>query len=446
VSPSTDSTGRKLGPARRLRRHIPTATVLVAIVLGLALFLAACGGGGDGGGGEDSLTLGMTSDVFPALKAPIAKWGKEHGVEVSLREMPADTSAYFDQMRTMLEAASGEVDLFAGDISWPAQFGSNGWLADLSSEFTPAERKAYFPAFVEANEWDGKLYGIPFFTDVGLLYYRKDLLAKAGYSKPPETWDELKEMAKKVMAEDPSITDGFTFTGARYEGGTLLGNEFVETSGGAVINGDEVEADSPQAVEGIETERSMVAEGVSPAAVANYEEGDAEAPFLAGRAVFLRNWAYVFGDIANPELSEIKPSQVGVTSVPRASSSIPPVNVGGGWNLYVNAYSDSQKLAVELAKFISSEAQQKHTAETIGYLPTREAVYDDKKLIESQPAVARGKTEIAETVTPPKSPFYADMSAVMAEQFSESLSGATSPADAADEIQSGLESIVSRGG
>ena len=445
MSLSTDSNPPRPTRARRILRPTAGRATIAALVLGLALLFSACGGSSSSGG-EKSLTLGMTSDLFPALKAPIAKWGSEHGIDVTIREMPSDTNAYFDQMRTMLQAGSGEVDLFAGDVSWPAQFGSNGWLADLSSEFTPEERKAYFPAFVESNEWEGKVYGIPFFTDVGLLYYRKDLLAKAGYSKPPETWDELKEMSKKIMAEDPSISDGFTFTGARYEGGTLLGNEFIETSGGTVINGEKVEAESTQSLEGIETQRSMVTEGVSPAAVANYEEGDAEAPFLAGRSVFLRNWAYVFGDIANPELSEIKPSQVGVTSVPRASTSIPPVNVGGGWNLYVNAYSNSQKAAVELAKFISSEAQQKHTAETIGYLPTREAVYEDQRLIESQPAIAQGKTEISQTVTPPKSPYYADMSAVMAEQFNKSLSGATSPADAAAAIQSGLESIISRGG
>jgi multiple sugar transport system substrate-binding protein len=418
--------------------------ILAVSSIVLATALSACGGGGESN--SHSLTLGMTNDLFPALKKPIEEWGIKHGLDITIREMPSETDAYFDQMRTMLQAGSGEVDLFAGDVSWAAQFGANGWLADLSNNFTPAERKAYFPSFVESNEWEGKVYGIPFFTDVGLLYYRKDLLEKAGYKKPPETWDELKEMSKKVMAENPSITEGFTFTGARYEGGTLLGMEFIDTSGGKVIEGEKVEADSPQAVKGIETERSMVTEGVSPASVANFEEGDAEAPFLAGRSVFLRNWAYVFGDLSNPELSQIKPSQVGIASVPRASKSIPPVNVGGGWNLYVNAYSSNQKKAIELAKFISSEAQQKHTAETIGYLPTRKAVYNDKHLIETQPAIAQGKTEISQTVTPPKSPYYADMSDIMAEQFNEALTGSTSPSEAAAEIQSGLESIVNRGG
>jgi trehalose/maltose transport system substrate-binding protein len=420
-------------------------TALAISLVVLATALSACGGGGSEGS-SNSLTLGMTNDLFPALKKPIEEWGTKHGIDVTIREMPSNTDTYFDQMRTMLQAGSGEVDLFAGDVTWAAQFGANGWLSDLSKEFTPAERKEYLPTYVESNEWEGKVYGIPFFTDVGLLYYRKDLLEKAGYSKPPETWDELKEMSKKIMAENPSITEGFTFTGARYAGGTLLGMEFIDTSGGNVINGEKVEADSPQAVEGLETERSLVSEGVSPASVANFEEGDAEAPFLAGRSIFLRNWAYVFGDLSNPELSQIKPSQVGIASVPRASKSIPPVNVGGGWNLYVNAYSGNQSNAIALAKFISSEAQQKHTAETIGYLPTRKAVYDDKHLIETQPAIAQGKTEISQTVTPPKSPYWADESDLMAEKFNESLSGAIKPSDAASEIQSGLESIVSRGG
>src|SRR5262245_17392566 len=117
------------------KRRAGFLAVATALLLALATALSACGGGDSEGGDSKSLTLGMTNDLFPALKKPIEQWGTQHGIDVTIREMPSDTGAYFDQMRTMLQATSGEVDLFAGDISWPAQFGSNGWIADLSKDF-----------------------------------------------------------------------------------------------------------------------------------------------------------------------------------------------------------------------------------------------------------------------------------------------------------------------
>ena len=83
--------------------------------------------------------------------------------------------------------------------------------------FTPAERAPFLPASLDANVWDGKIYGVPFYWDDGYLFYRKDLLEKSGYSAPPQTWTELPEMAQKVM-KDHNLKYGFTFTGVELRG------------------------------------------------------------------------------------------------------------------------------------------------------------------------------------------------------------------------------------
>ena len=282
------------------------------------------------------------------------------------------------------------------------------------------------------NIWNGKIYGVPFFTDDGFLFYRKDLLERSGYSGPPETWAELQDMASKVM-RDHNLKYGFTFTGANYEGGTVLGMEFIRTAGGNVVNGNTVAADTPQAIQGLTTARSLITGGVSPQAVAEYQEGTVEGPFIAGNSVFLRNWTYMFGLMNDPKQSKVRPSQVGVASVPRTSTSIAPVNVGGGWNLYMNKYSNNQDAAWELMKFMSSPAQQAYTYKTIQYSPTLAALYKDQKLDSAIPfsSLNLGKEQIAQTVTPPKSPFYKDMSAAMATQFQANLLGHTTPEQAA---------------
>ena len=59
-----------------------------------------------------------------------------------------------------------------GDIIWPPQFAANGWIADLSDRFTEADREQFIPGVVAGNTYEGKVYGVPWFTDAGYLYMR----------------------------------------------------------------------------------------------------------------------------------------------------------------------------------------------------------------------------------------------------------------------------------
>jgi multiple sugar transport system substrate-binding protein len=428
------------GPTNRREFMLAGGSTVAAV----ALFgLAACGG--DDAGAKGPVVVAVSPDMVDMMKPKLREYSRRSGQEVKLRVMPADTGQYFDRIRTQLEAGSPDVDVIAGDVSWPAQFGANGWLLDLNEKFPPAERKKYLPATIAANTYKGKIYGIPFFTDTGLLWYRKDLLAKSGISRPPATWAELREMAIQVKKAS-GVKNGYVFTGADYEGGVVLGLEYIRTSGGDVLDGDKVVVASPAAVRGLEIERSMVESGASPEAVANFKEDETGGAFLAGQAVFMRNWPYMFGLIADKKESDIKPDQVGVAQVPVAAGGIPRVNVGGGWNFFINAASERQDAALAVAQFLSAPAQQRTWAVEASYLPTRTKLYSNRTIIDTLPAVARGKQAIFDTTTPPVSPYYSDLSRAMAKQFNASLSGSVSPQGAANALQGELEGIVSRGG
>ena len=148
-----------------------------------------------------------------------------------------------------------------------------------------------------------------------LLFYRKDLLENSGFSEPPKTWDELREMAKKVM-QDSGTRYGFVFQGAINETGTYNGLEYIWTHGGEVLDGDRVVIDTPESVAGLTTEQSMVSDGVTPQAVANYTLLESLTAFLNGDAVFCRWWPGLYGTTSDPEMSKIKPEQVGISSLP----------------------------------------------------------------------------------------------------------------------------------
>jgi multiple sugar transport system substrate-binding protein len=110
------------------------------------------------------------------LRAQISRFNERNRgeVEVELRLAPADTGQYFEKLSTEFQAGEADVDVISGDVIWPAQFAARNWISDLTDLFTPDLRERYIAATVDSNTHEGRVYGVPWFTDAGLLYYRQD--------------------------------------------------------------------------------------------------------------------------------------------------------------------------------------------------------------------------------------------------------------------------------
>jgi multiple sugar transport system substrate-binding protein len=365
--------------------------------------------------------------------------------QIKYREMPSDTGQYFDQLRTEFQAGGGETDVISGDVIWPAQFAAQGWIVDLSDRFTDTDK--FLPGPIEANTYDGKVWGVPWYTDAGLLYYRKDLLEESGFSEPPKTWDEFKEMAEKTRS-DSGTKFGFVFQGAEYEGGVCNECEYIWTNGGNVLDPDDpskVVVDSPESAAAFATARSMIERGVSPQAVTTYKEDESQAAFTNGDAVFLRNWPYVYALLSDPSVSKIKPDQVGIAPLPVAEEGMQSYSTLGGWNFLINAASDKQDEAWEFIKFMTSPEQLKTNAVEGSRLPVRRNLYEDPEVLEKMPIARLGQDILIEHSRPrPVSPVYSDMSLELAEQFNKMLKGDVSPNKAVNALQSELQSIANQ--
>ncbi len=435
--------GRTGTPGGRLFNRRDFLKMGGAGLAGAALLgTAGCGGGGGSFNGQ--ITVGFGREASGTLEKLIAKFNKQSkDITAKWRRMPSDTNQYFDQLRTQFQAQDGSLTLIAGDVIWPAQFAANGYILDLSDRFTESMRGKFLQGPVKSNTYEGKVYGVPWFTDAGLLYYRKDLLDKAGFSGPPKTWEELRQQAQKVM-QDEGTKYGFIFQAAEYEGGTVNGLEYINSYGGQVLDPNDaskVIIDSPESVAGLKSEKSMVADGVSPQAVSTYTEPETDGAFLGGTAVFGRNWPYMYslagtGDFIKPDVIDIAPLPAG-----EGGQSVSGL---GGWNFFINAFADqeAQDAAWEFVKFMTAPEQQKFYALGGSYLPTLTALYDDPDIKESVPTVRLAGEALKNTVPRPVSPVYSDMSLEMAEQFNASLSGDTEPQQAISTLQTELQKIT----
>jgi multiple sugar transport system substrate-binding protein len=411
------------------------------------LGVAGCGGQQQGAGAKELVFAASPDDTGTASKL-VQRFNEQNRGEFQIvyREGAADTGQRFDQLRTEMQAGGENLDVILGDVIWTAQLAANGWIADLSNRFTQEMRGEFLPGSVAAITYEGKAYGVPWFTDTGLLYYRNDLLKKSGFDGPPKTWDELKEMALRVK-EDSGTKYGFVFQGANYEGGVCNGLEQIWTHGGEILDPNDpnrVLADSPEAIAGLTTERSMIEDGVAPEAVAIYKEDESDGLFANGDAVFHRGWPYVYAIFSDPDQSKIRPEQVGVSELPSADGQ-PGNGAVGDQPLYINATSQYQDEAWEFIRWLSAPAQQKFHAVEGSYLPTRIALYDDSEIQRGVPIAALAKEALQHAKPRPVSPYYSDMSLEMADQFHASLNGEVTPEQAARTLQGQLEKMIEEG-
>jgi multiple sugar transport system substrate-binding protein len=288
---------------------------------------------------------------------------------------------------------------------------------------------------------------VPRFLDAGMLYYRRDLLEESGYSEPPKTWEELKEMAAKVV-KDQGTRYGYIFQGADYEGGVCNGLEFVWTHGGEVLDPNDaskVIIASPESVAALATERSMVSEGVAPQGVANYREYESDTTFmLHGDAVFCRNWPGTYSLIFDPN-SKVKLGQMGVSPLPVADGQHRTASCLGGDVLMISVFSEMKEEAWEFVRFFANEESQKTRALEVSLLPTRKALYHDREVKEALPMIAEAKEALLNVRPRPVSARYSEMSRVMALQFNNVLRGNTMPEEAVETLQGELQQIVERG-
>ncbi len=441
------SGGRGAYVARKVSRRkflrIGGAGLAGAALLGVS----GCGGGGGQGGGGSEIVFSFFPDPSGSVQALIDRFNEENesGIQVRLREMPADSGQHFDQLNTEFQSGEINIDVIGGDVIWPAQFAANGYIADLSDRFTEDERGEFLSAPVEANTYEGKIYGVPWYIDAGMLYYRRDLLEGAGFDEPPRTWDELKEQARTVQ-EQAGTRYGFVFQGTEYEGGVVNALEYIWTSGGDVLEGeDTVVIDSPEARRGLEIERSMISDGVAPEGVSQYKEQESATLFLSGDSVFMRNVPRMYALASDPAESSIDPEQIGIAALPVAEEGLQSYSSLGGWNLFMNANAKDPDAAYEFIRFMSALEQQKFRSIEGSVLPTRQELYEDEEVLQNVRVAELGQEAIQNTRPRPVSPFYSDMSLRMAGQFVRSLKGDATPDEVLATLQEELEEIVDQG-
>lgn len=384
--------------------------------------------------------------------------GHRGSIRVEWREMERESDAHRRSLIADLASEEGGIDLMASDVVWTAELARNGWVEDVTDRLYDAfDRDALLAPARESAMHRLRYWGVPWYTDAGLLFFRRDLLAAAGFPDPPATWDELADMARRVKQES-GVAYGLVFQGAQYEGGTVNAAEFIWSAGGDLITSrptvtglvvravteiDSVKVGSAEAARGLDLARSLISDGIAPEAVIDFREEDALEAFARGDAVFMRSWPYAYALLAQTGFSA---EQIGVAALPAATGGR-SASALGGWNLMINASStDSEREAAwQLLRFFTDPEQQRRMALEAGLLPILVPLYDDAELVAQRPVMALGREVFdSQLRRRPMSPFYSEISASIARTFQQVLRGELAGAEAVALLEAELRPIVTR--
>lgn len=362
------------------------------------------------------------------LRDQVARFTEAHpDVEVELVETPDAADERRQLFVQWLNAGVGKPDVLQLDVIWTPELAAAGWLLPL--ERFDTDTSGFFPNVIDAARYDGRLYALPWFVDVGMLYWRTDLL-----DHPPDTFDELADQAREAMARNSGVESGFVWQGARYEG---LITVFLEVAGGfgaSLERRGPLVSDSEPAVAALSWMHRSVhgREAFVPRTVLTWQEEQARFAFQNGKAVFMRNWPYAWRLLSDPERSKVA-GKFSVAPMPATAEGQSTAALGGQ-QLGINAHSDHPEAAYELMRFLTAPEQMIERMRVTGQLPAREPLYDDPRLADAGGVPPQQAREIIRRATPrPTSPVYSAMSEILQIHLHRALAGQVAPRDALGE-------------
>ena len=356
----------------------------LALALATAVSLTACGssggtsetGSGDSGsasGEPTKMTLILRGGAYgESLEASLPAFEEEHNVDIEVMLMS------FDDLHTgiALDAVNdvGTYDLCMVDGSWMAEFTENGVLANLS-ELGYSFDNDIIPATTEICIVNDEIYLAPYYGNVTVMMYNKQLLADAGYT--PEEIDsfaDVQDIAQKTRAADPS-KNGFLIRGGSAD--NILSDflpHLVAHGGWVVDENNNPTVDTPEFKAAMEDYLALYNVG------GTLDKDDIVASVTSGETAMAQIWPGWYTPTADGPADYITIP----TKLTDDSEPLDAVALQGVWCIGIPDNAPHKELAVELLEYVMSPEVQLASIENDG-VPCRYSCLTDPTVLETYP-------------------------------------------------------------
>src|SRR5512143_1315938 len=292
---------------------------------------------------------------------------KNPDIKVSMEYVSYDN--VHDKIVTGMAAKPPAYDAAMLDVIWPDEFIKAGYLLDVTDRVTPEMKSGMFPAAWNGITRNGKVYGMPWLMDVKYFMYNKDILAKAGITDPPKTWEEMVDQAKTIkdkgLVEFPIIWSWNQKEGVVCDFTVLLfgnGGAFLDASGKPAFNNE-------KGVQVLTWMKQTLDDGLTNPSAISSDENAVRDNFIAGKSAFAVNWLFQYSDSNDATKSQI-PGKAAFAPMPvfdaGAKAGIKGSSVDGSSAFGVMATTPYPDQTWKFLTYLASnEVQTKFSAEML---------------------------------------------------------------------------------
>jgi arabinogalactan oligomer / maltooligosaccharide transport system substrate-binding protein len=365
----------------------------------------------------EKLVVWEDKDKSGWLEKVAADFEKEYGIKIEYKEVEM-ASKLRDQLRLDGPAGTGP-DIVTLPHDQIGQVVTEGLITELKLDKEVTEK--FSQSSIDAQTYDGKVYGLPKSSETPVLIYNKDLMAEA-----PKTMDELYTFSKDFTKGENfgflALWDNFYFAHGIIGG---MGG-YVFNNNNGTLDPEDIGLNNKGAVEGTEYIQKWYTEGLFPNGIIGENGGSAmDGLFTEGKVAAVMNGPWSFQPYKDAGIN------IGVAALPTLPNGEHVKTFMGVKGWHVSAYSKNQEWAVKFLEFITNDENAKYRFEQTAEVPTNVALIDDPAITENEGAKA--VAEQSQYALPmPNIPEMGQVWDPMAKSLQTVVTGKTEPKAALD--------------
>jgi multiple sugar transport system substrate-binding protein len=326
--------------------------------------------------------------------------------------------------------------------TWIAEFVALRSLEPLDARVAASralERASFFAGIWDTNVIDGALYGIPWYVDTRVLFYRRDLLAAAGYDSMPGSWrgwrDAMAAVKRQVGPERFAIFLPINEWPQPVIFGLQAGSPLL------VANDTRGAFAEPAFARGFAFYLDLFADGLAPP-VSNNEIANLYQEFARGYFGMVITGPWNLGEFARRLPPALEDDWL-IAPLPGPGGPASGVSLAGGSSLVLFRRGERQEAAWQLVEFLSAPAQQARFYALSGDLPARREAWRDAALLDD-PRTRAFWEQLERVVATPKIPEWEQIAYRVQERAEAAVRGRLSPEEALRALDADVDRILAK--
>jgi multiple sugar transport system substrate-binding protein len=379
--------------------------------------------------------MGREGEVVQSL---VPEFERQHpGVRVKVQQIPWNAAH-----EKLLTAYAGDAlpDIFQLGNTWIPEFVILRAIEPLDERLTSATPRAdHFSGLLATSEIDGRLYGLPWYVDTRVLFYRMDILARAGFGQPPRTWREWSDAMARIKALPDGEHYAALFPMGEWQLPVILG---LQAGAGLLRDGDRYgDFRSEPFRRAFGFYLGLFRQGFTPA-VAESQMANVYREFAAGTVAMLVTGPWNIGEFERRLPADLQ-GQWATAPLPGPDGAYPGVSLAGGASLALARSSRYKEEAWQFMEFLAYPARQVQFYRLTGDLPARRSAWADPALAAAAPVQAF-RAQMDRVASTPQIPEWERIAAKVGQYAEKAARGELGEGEALSRLDADVDRILEK--